>query len=65
MAPELADRFIAMYVNAWTLDVGTEGQAAVAELLSRAADAGLLPRVAVPDILGTAWGGRYAAPPAR
>ena len=39
----LADKFIGMYVNRWTLDYGEEGRRAVRELLARGADAGLVP----------------------
>ena len=37
------DRFVAMYVNAYTVDYGPTGRRAVAELLGRAHGAGLLP----------------------
>ena len=43
MDPALADKFIGMYVNRWTLDYGDEGRRAVRELLARGADAGLVP----------------------
>lgn len=43
MDPSLADQFIGMYVNRWTLDYGDEGRRAVRELLTRGADAGLVP----------------------
>jgi 1,4-dihydroxy-6-naphthoate synthase len=43
MDPSLADKFIGMYVNRWTLDYGEEGRRAVRELLSRGAEAGLVP----------------------
>jgi 1,4-dihydroxy-6-naphthoate synthase len=43
MDPDLADKFIGMYVNRWTLDYGEEGRHAVRELLSRGAAAGLVP----------------------
>ena len=43
MDPDLADKFIGMYVNRWTLDYGEEGRRAVRELLSRGAAAGLIP----------------------
>jgi 1,4-dihydroxy-6-naphthoate synthase len=43
MDPILADKFIGMYVNRWTLDYGEEGRAAVRELLARGAAAGLVP----------------------
>ena len=54
MTEELADEFISMYVNAWTLDFGPVGRRAVGTLLGRAADAGLLPRVREPDFVGGA-----------
>jgi 1,4-dihydroxy-6-naphthoate synthase len=37
------DRFVGMYVNAFTVDFGPLGRRAVGELLRRGADAGLLP----------------------
>jgi 1,4-dihydroxy-6-naphthoate synthase len=43
MDPALADKFIGMYVNRWTLDYGVEGRRAVRELLARGAAAGLVP----------------------
>lgn len=39
----LADRFVGMYVNRWTLDYGPRGRAAVERLLSDARAAGLAP----------------------
>jgi 1,4-dihydroxy-6-naphthoate synthase len=39
-----ADRFVAMYVNDWTLDYGQRGRRAVQELLNRGFQRGLLPR---------------------
>ena len=36
----LADRFVGMYVNHWTLDYGERGRAAVRELLRQGAEAG-------------------------
>lgn len=39
----LADRFVGMYVNQWTLDYGDAGRAAVRELLRRGHVAGLVP----------------------
>ncbi len=41
---DLTDRFVEMYVNDRTLDYGDAGRAAVAELLQRAAAAGLIPK---------------------
>jgi len=43
MDPVLADKFVGMYVNRWTLDYGEEGRRAVRELLARGAAAGLVP----------------------
>ena len=43
MDPVLADKFVGMYVNKWTLDYGEEGRRAVRELLARGASAGLVP----------------------
>jgi 1,4-dihydroxy-6-naphthoate synthase len=40
---QLADRFVGMYVNEWTLDYGERGRAAVRRLLSEGAAAGLVP----------------------
>jgi 1,4-dihydroxy-6-naphthoate synthase len=40
---ELADRFVGMYVNHRTLDYGEDGRRAVAELLRRGHEAGLVP----------------------
>jgi 1,4-dihydroxy-6-naphthoate synthase len=42
---KLADRFVGMYVNAWTLDYGEKGREAVRRLLSDGAAAGLVPPV--------------------
>jgi 1,4-dihydroxy-6-naphthoate synthase len=41
--PALADRFVGMYVNDWTVDYGPRGREAVRTLLSRAEEAGLVP----------------------
>lgn len=49
---ETADRFVAMYVNHWTLDYGPRGRAAVERLLAEAASAGLVPRVPAVDMVG-------------
>ena len=42
---ELGDRFVGMYVNDWTLDMGETGERALATLLARGAAAGLVPAV--------------------
>ncbi|MGQ9648630.1 MAG: menaquinone biosynthesis family protein [Phycisphaerae bacterium] len=43
MNQSLADRFVGMYVNQWTLDYGDTGREAVRELLHRGHAAGLVP----------------------
>ena len=45
MKVDLADRFVGMYVNHWTLDYGDKGRAAIRLLLDRAHAAGLIPEV--------------------
>lgn len=47
----LADRFVGMYVNDRTLDYGEDGRAAVAELLRRGHEAGLIDRAVVVDFV--------------
>jgi 1,4-dihydroxy-6-naphthoate synthase len=49
--PEMADRFVGMYVNQWTLGYGEVGRRAVNELLSRGAAAGIIPGPVVPEFL--------------
>ena len=41
--PALADRFVGMYVNEWTVDYGPIGREAVQVLLDKAAEAKLIP----------------------
>jgi 1,4-dihydroxy-6-naphthoate synthase len=41
--PALADKFVGMYVNEWTVDYGPVGRQAVQVLLDKAAEAGLIP----------------------
>lgn len=41
----LADRFVGMYVNHWTLDYGPRGREAISRLLAQGAAAGLVPEV--------------------
>jgi 1,4-dihydroxy-6-naphthoate synthase len=43
MEAELADKFVGMYVNKWTLGYGERGKHAVKELVTRGTKAGLLP----------------------
>jgi len=42
---ELADQFVGMYVNHWTLDYGDVGRKAIDTLLGRGAAAGLVPGI--------------------
>ena len=42
---ELADQFVGMYVNQWTLDYGPRGREAITRLLKEGARAGLVPDV--------------------
>lgn len=41
----LADKFVGMYVNNWTLDYGERGRAAIDRLLGEGAQAGLVPAI--------------------
>ena len=43
MDVSLADRFVGMYVNDWTLDYGARGRAAVRKLLDEGHRAGIIP----------------------
>ena len=43
MGRELADRFVGMYVNHWTLDYGEKGRESIRQFLGRAFEAGLIP----------------------
>jgi 1,4-dihydroxy-6-naphthoate synthase len=43
MDTELADKFVGMYVNKWTLGYGEKGKKALRELIERGTSAGLLP----------------------
>jgi 1,4-dihydroxy-6-naphthoate synthase len=42
---KLADQFVGMYVNQWTLDYGPRGKEAIIKLLSAGAAAGLVPGI--------------------
>ncbi len=44
MTMELADKFVGMYVNDWTLDYGDRGREAVRRLLSEGHRAGVIPK---------------------
>jgi 1,4-dihydroxy-6-naphthoate synthase len=52
MDAELADKFVGMYVNRWTLCYGDVGRAAVQELLDRGVQAGLLTGPAKAEFIG-------------
>ena len=52
MDMELADQFVGMYVNKWTLGYGDRGKRAVTELIQRGTAAGLLPEPATVEFLG-------------
>ena len=45
MGHELADKFVGMYVNHWTLDYGENGRESIRRFLGRAHKAGLIPRL--------------------
>lgn len=45
MGADLADRFVGMYVNDYTLDYGAAGRGAIQRFLDEAADADLCPRI--------------------
>jgi 1,4-dihydroxy-6-naphthoate synthase len=49
----LADQFVGMYVNDWTLDYGERGRAAVARLLDEAHQAGVIPKPVAVDFVGS------------
>jgi 1,4-dihydroxy-6-naphthoate synthase len=51
METELADQFVGMYVNKWTLGYGEKGKAAVTELIERGTKSGLLPGPATVEFL--------------
>lgn len=44
MGRELADRFVGMYVNHWTLDYGKKGRESISRFLGQAFERGLIPR---------------------
>jgi 1,4-dihydroxy-6-naphthoate synthase len=51
MESELADKFIGMYVNKWTMGYGERGRRAVTELIEQGTQAGLLPGPATVEFL--------------
>jgi 5,8-dihydroxy-2-naphthoate synthase len=52
MDADVADKFVGMYVNRWTLGYGDVGRAAVQELLDRGVQAGLLTGPAKAEFVG-------------
>jgi 1,4-dihydroxy-6-naphthoate synthase len=52
METEVADQFVGMYVNKWTLGYGEQGRQAVRDLLRRGAEAGLVPGAGTIDFIG-------------
>jgi 1,4-dihydroxy-6-naphthoate synthase len=46
-----ADRFVEMYVSPLTLDLGDEGRRAVARLLAEGHQAGVIPKLVVPEFV--------------
>ena len=51
MAPEIADRFVGMWVNEMTLDCGERGRRAVQALLHRGYEAGIIPNRVIVDFV--------------
>jgi 1,4-dihydroxy-6-naphthoate synthase len=51
METDMADKFIGMYVNNWTLGYGDRGRQAIREFLKRGVDAGLIPGPPEPEFL--------------
>ena len=51
MAPEIADRFVGMWVNEMTVDCGERGRRAVQTLLDRGHEAGIIPNRVLADFV--------------
>jgi 1,4-dihydroxy-6-naphthoate synthase len=51
METDLADRFVGMYVNKWTIGYGERGKRAVTELIEQGTRAGLLPEPGTVEFL--------------
>ena len=51
MDKSLADKFVGMYVNDWTLDWGPRGREAVRTLLRRGYEAGVIPKLVEPEFV--------------
>ncbi len=52
LPPELADKFVSMYVNEWTVDYGERGREAVRALLLRGYEAGVIPHKVEVEFVG-------------
>jgi 1,4-dihydroxy-6-naphthoate synthase len=52
--PQLADKFVGMYVNERTLDYGPDGREAIRRLLDMGHKAGIIPQAAQVDFVGIA-----------
>jgi 1,4-dihydroxy-6-naphthoate synthase len=50
--PQLANRFVSMYVNERTLDYGEDGKQAIHQLLTLGHERGIIPRPAHIDFVG-------------
>src|SRR5262249_1802197 len=51
MDRDLADRFVGMYVNDWTLDYGERGREAVRRLLAEGHKAGVIPKPVAVEVV--------------
>jgi len=47
----MADEFVGMYVNDWTLDFGDRGREAVRQLLAQGHESGVIPKLIVPEFV--------------
>jgi 1,4-dihydroxy-6-naphthoate synthase len=52
MGEDLADRFVGMYVNDWTLDYGLRGREAIRKLLDEGHKAGIIPAPVAVEFVG-------------
>ena len=52
MGKELADKFVGMYVNHWTLDYGEKGRESIRRFLTMGQQRGLLPKVPALEFVG-------------
>ncbi len=51
MGRDLADKFVGMYVNHWTLDYGERGRESIRRFLGRAFECGLIPHRQEPEFV--------------